>query len=246
MIGSPTLIHCPEKRRPGLHLSREFGLLCWNVNKRRGNAQYRRLFERWQREWGLELLCLQEARVQRETPFLLEGFACYAAANLRSARRYYGVLNASASRPLDSEAFLSEGREGFIGPRKSFLLQRHRLASGATLLLLNVHGINFRENGQYDRELERMRELLRGHEGPMIVTGDFNGWNLGRQRHLQRFAKVLKLKRLDLSVGGVKHFWGHPLDMILYRALDPRRFDVPLLPALSDHNPILVEFTETD
>ncbi|WP_456456540.1 endonuclease/exonuclease/phosphatase family protein [Nitratifractor sp.] len=246
MFKRPKLIHCPESSAPNPHLSRHFGLLCWNVNKRRRSGPYRRLFERWRQEWNLELLCLQEARLRREAPFLLEGFACYAAANLRIAQRYYGVLNASASRPLDSQAFLSEGREGFFGPRKSFLLQRHRLASGATLLLLNVHGINFRENGQYDRELERMRKLLMHHKGPMIVTGDFNGWNPGRQRRLKRFSELLGLEHLDLPVGGVKHFLGHPLDLIFYRALDPRRFDVPFLSDLSDHNPILVEFTETD
>ena len=246
MIGSPTLIHCPENTPPGSHLSRRFGLLCWNVNKRRGSAVYRRLFERWRQEWSLELLCLQEARLRREAPFLLEGYACYASVNLRGTQHYYGVLNASASRPLDSQAFLSEGREGFIGPRKSFLLQHYRLASGATLLLLNVHGINFRETAQYDRELERIQTLLGKHRGPMIVAGDFNGWNANRQRRLRRFAGALKLKRLALSVGGVKHFFGHSLDLVLYRELDPRRIDVPLVADLSDHNPILVEFSETD
>lgn len=246
MIEDPILIHCPENVAPNSHLSRRFGLLCWNVNKRRGSVPYRRLFERWRQEWNLELLCLQEARVRHEVPFLLEGFACYCAANLRTAQRYYGVLNASVSRPLDSKAFLSEGREGFIGPHKSFLLQHYRLASGSTLLLLNVHGINFRENGQYDRELKRMQTLLMHHRGPMIVTGDFNGWNPGRQRRLARFSETLGLKRLDCSHGGVKRFFRHPLDMVLYRKLDFQRFDVPLLPDLSDHNPILVEFTEAD
>ena len=244
MIGSPTLIHCPENTPPGSHLSRRFGLLCWNVNKRRGSAVYRRLFERWRQEWSLELLCLQEARLRREAPFLLEGYACYASVNLRGTQHYYGVLNASASRPLDSQAFLSEGREGFIGPRKSFLLQHYRLASGATLLLLNVHGINFRENGQYDRELERMRALLTGHKGPMIVTGDFNGWNPGRQRCLRLFSDALGMKRLDLPQRELKRFFGQPLDLLLFRELAVRRIDVPSLPDFSDHNPILAEFSE--
>ena len=78
-----------------------------------------------------------------------------------------------------------KGKESVLGPHKSLLLSNYLFKAGNSLLILNVHAINFRENQRYGIELERFLNLLKAHKGPMILAGDFNSWNKKRMDKLQ-------------------------------------------------------------
>ena len=241
-ISRPTLIR-HEIREGTPCLPDAFGILSWNVNKRSGIREYRERFRLLRRQWDLHLLMLQEARIRRGAPFLLEGFHYSASPNLYAPSSIrYGVLTASTVGSLRSVARLSEGRELGCTSRKPYLLDLIPLCRGTTLLCLNLHAINFRGTAQYARELRRIDTLLDSHRGPMIVAGDFNSWNPSRLRKLDSFRRRHALEAVPFDPEAVKSFAGHPLDFILYRGLHLREFDVDACPGYSDHPPLLARF----
>jgi len=243
LLYAPTAVHHSVKGDfPNPHISRRFAILCWNVNKRRNPEEHRRQMIEWQKAWRIELIFLQEARFYPGAPFLLPGFGYNAAANLQVGKRYFGVLTASKTEAEESLGRLSGGREGFVGPRKSLLIERYPGPDGRRLLCVNLHGINFRESRRFFQEMEDLKGLLRNHRGPMIVAGDFNSWNRSRQERLAHFTQELGLQFLDTDGTKVKSFMGYPLDHVFYRGLRLLRSEVPDLPELSDHNPILAAF----
>jgi endonuclease/exonuclease/phosphatase (EEP) superfamily protein YafD len=172
----------------------------------------------------------------------VEGFHYYASANLARGKTHYGVLTASSAKSGESIAGLSEGRELYFTTRKPYLLNTLPLPNGQTLLCLNLHAINFRENAQYTRELRELTTHLASHRGPMILSGDFNSWNPVRQKRLETLRRQLSLESVPFEREKLKSFGKYPLDFIFYRALTLKRFDVLELSEYSDHNPLLAEF----
>jgi len=236
------IYHFHETVENPLHLPARFGVLSWNVNKRRNIREYQQIFHHLKAEWNLHLFCLQEARFRNSHPFLLEGYHYYGSANLRAQRTHYGVLTASSTRSIQSTARLSEGRELYLATYKPYLVNLFPLSNGETLLCLNIHAINFRENSRYTYELLQIMTFLSTHQGPMIISGDFNSWNPARKRSLNAFCRQLSLKQVPFDGGKIKSFGGHLLDFIFYRNFSLIRYEVKDLPGYSDHNPLLAEF----
>ncbi len=230
-----------ETTRLSSELPRRFGMFSWNVNKNGRLRDFARLFAEWERTWHLYLILLQEARLRPQKPFLLPEWGYHFAANLSVGGTRYGVLSASRAKSLEARAFLSGGKEAYVGPRKSLLLTRYALQGGGTLLCVNLHAINFRETARYRKELTAIYETIARYEGAMIVAGDFNSWNPARLRSLWQFREALGLEIVEMD-RKVKSFLGHPLDFIFYRGLRPIRAQILPHPDLSDHDPLLVEF----
>ncbi|WP_457606010.1 endonuclease/exonuclease/phosphatase family protein [Nitratifractor sp.] len=223
-----------------------FSLLCWNLHKRNpGEEAFLSYLQTLARRYDLQLLLFQEMPLDPE-PFQWDGFSWEAAANLRVGGRHFGVLSACRTPALTSESRLSDHAEGFCGPKKSLLLTRYPLEGGEVLTVLNLHAINFRENGAYARELEWLVEHLKDCTGPLIVAGDFNSWSGTRERLLGEFAGRLSLRRVEFGKGEVASFLGHPLDAIFYRGLSCLGGTVLRKHGLSDHHPLIAEFEVDD
>ena len=65
-------------------------------------------------------------------------------------------------------------REAFISTRKNTLITIYQFQNKEMLMVVNIHAINFRSLAWYQWELSRLHDLINGHEGPMILAGDFN------------------------------------------------------------------------
>jgi endonuclease/exonuclease/phosphatase (EEP) superfamily protein YafD len=219
-----------------------FGLLCWNVHKNSSeNIAFKAYLEKIEEK--CDFLLLQEANFRDDTHFTLPHFSFDAAANLEFRGEFYGVLSASKVESNYAQSYLSEGRESLVGPHKSLLVSSYSFEDGTPLLILNVHAINFRENGRYNKELERFLELMQAHEGAMIVAGDFNTWNKIRMNKLDELREKLGLKKVPFHQNGsVKSFMGKPLDFIFYRGVELIEFSVDKEHNLSDHNPLFTQF----
>lgn len=217
---------------------REIRLLVWNVHK--GSS------DQWAGDFKTmssdsDLILLQEAHLH-------QGFA----AGLVDMRRWdlveawqyggapTGVLTASKAAPVKVRAL--ERREPLLRTDKSALLTEYRLVgTEQTLLVANIHAINFTPDTRAFREqLNAVAELVNEHEGPVIFSGDLNTWREGRRAIVEAIARSLGLSEVGFD-GPRKRFGRFPLDHVYYRDLDLLAADVPAVGS-SDHNPLRVRF----
>jgi len=220
-----------------------FGLLCWNVHKNNRNSKFSDYLAKEIKKKDIELLLFQEASFRNDEACKLSNFSYDAAANLELKGKFYGVLTASRVQSSYAKAYLSEGKEVFIGPHKSILLTSYLFKDGSKILVLNVHAINFRENARYNKELERFFDFIKTYEGPLIIAGDFNSWNIKRKE--KPYTSVSKLKMKAVSFGSsqdVKSFLGNHLDFIFYKGLELLESSVSKAERYSDHNPLFARF----
>lgn len=219
-----------------------FGLLCWNVHKENLRAGFLDQILEWKACHGLDLFLLQEARFS-STLFSVGGFPYVAAANLRLAMHFSGVITAANADPHSSRFHMTLAREPLIFTPKNSLITIYRFQDRTPLMVVNLHAINFKSLAWYQWELGRLLDLLRSHSGAMVVAGDFNCWRRSRERVLDHFTE-----RLDLTYARpenehhVKQWFGFHLDRIYYRGLDLSGIQALKCKKLSDHNPIIARF----
>ncbi len=221
-----------------------FEMLCWNVHKNnKKDPKFQSFLNKEIEKRGIDLILFQEASFHDNHHCKHSHFSYDAAANLEFRGEFYGVLTASRVETSYAKAYLSEGRESILGPHKSLLLSNYLFEDGSTLLVLNVHAINFRENQHYGIELERFLNLLKTHKGPMILAGDFNSWNQERMDKLHTVTQKLSLTAVTFKASEkVKSFMGKTLDFVFYRELELLQAEVMDEHKLSDHNPLFVRF----
>ena len=83
------------------------------------------------------------------------------------------------------------------------------------------------------------------HQGPLIVSGDFNTWNDERMAVVDTIASSLNLKAVTFSENYRATVFGHNVDHIYYRGLKPiKALSVKM--TTSDHNPMIVKFRLTN
>jgi endonuclease/exonuclease/phosphatase (EEP) superfamily protein YafD len=216
----------------------EIRILVWNVQK--GNS------DNWVGDFrsmssDSDLVLLQEAHLREEFASGLVGLPRW---DMVDAWRYAGVptgvLTASNVAPLNVRAL--EQREPWLRTDKSALLTEYRLGrSDLTLLVANVHAINFTANTRAFREqLIAVAKLVSEHQGPVIFSGDLNTWRAGRRAIVDDIVASLGLSEVVFD-GPRKTFGGFPLDHVFYRDLDVLAADVPVIGS-SDHNPLVVRF----
>lgn len=224
-------------------LSDDFGLLCWNVQKQNLGYRFNRFFSELLERYSIDLLALQEVKLNPSAASILDSFHFSCAPNIRFLNRVYGVLNGSRIPEKDSSSLLSSHREGMIQTRKSAVFSTYPLHSGEILLVVNLHAINFRTAKIYHKEVEAIFDFVRHHQGAMIVTGDFNSWNKQRMEHLMKLCGALELQNSEIEHAHlIKSFMSHKLDHIFYRGLHLIESYALDVQNLSDHNALYARF----
>jgi endonuclease/exonuclease/phosphatase (EEP) superfamily protein YafD len=216
-------------------------LLNWNSHKETG-LQWLQELQRM--ITGVDLLTLQEGVLTSELRDLLsdeyDGGWILANAFTKSDV-HTGVLTASK---VQHDFFCSfRVAEPIIVVPKTVLISRYPIAGTTqTLLLVNMHMVNFSfATDAYREQLRNAFDLINQHQGPLLISGDFNSWSDERDIIIQHFANALGAEAVQFPVDGRTTFLGHVLDHIFYRGLEPVESTVETEP-LSDHNPMLVTF----
>lgn len=123
------------------------------------------------------------------------------------------------------------------------LLTSHSFYDGEVLYIVNMHGINFVSFKSFEKELKKIKSILKTYNGAMIVCGDFNNWSKRRMKALEDFKEALSLqKALIQEEHHVKHIFSKPIDHIFYKGLRLIRAEAINTKKVSDHNPLYAVF----
>ena len=211
-----------------------FHLITWNVHKGQDKG--------WQEDL---------ARLSKQTDFLL----------LQEATQHQNLNTFSTALFVSSFSFkdLLSGVKTFTKTQPEWycgggvaepLIQIPKVASvmsfplekDASLLLINVHLINFEWGiSAYQTQLEQLFSFVENHQGPIIISGDFNAWNEHRLNLVKNLMQKYGLDSVALSQDERVRFLGYPLDYIFMRGVKVVSATSEVVTS-SDHNPLLVEF----
>ena len=223
--------------------SQSFSVLCWNVHKEMGEAAFERAFSHLLTRYDPHLLLLQEAVLEPHAMHSLTHYNLASVKNIDFTKKGYGILSASRFELLCEVPIKTESRELYCMTKKSLLITAHPLGEREVLHVVNLHAINFVSHRVFLYELGRLKEYLQQIDTPLIVAGDFNTWSVKREKHLEAFAAMLGLERVEMEdAHHIKRLWEKPLDHIFYRELKLLRARAIDTKKVSDHNPIWAEF----
>jgi endonuclease/exonuclease/phosphatase (EEP) superfamily protein YafD len=217
-------------------------VLNWNIlkgDRRSWKKDFKRIADK------MDLLLIQEAylngnmldalKIDRMGWIFSPSFF-YAANNVPT-----GVLTASFVEPIYCRAL--RATEPILRTPKSSLITKYKLSgSNQVLLVANVHAINFALGTiSFRSQAHQIKREMQSHNGPIILSGDFNTWSANRLRSLQEIIHDLHLQPVHFKTDHRTRVFGKPIDHIFYRGLEVKGAKVIRVRS-SDHNPMIVSF----
>lgn len=213
----------------------ELVAVSWNIHKRAG-ARFEAELSRHARD--ADLVLVQESTEPGSVRALPAFVAQVVTFRRRRDGRPTGVATASTVVPLDSTPRWAVDREPLSRTPKSALLSTFAMP-GQTLLVVNVHAINFRPAAALGRQLQPLGAVIDAHDGPVLVAGDLNTWGRGRRRVVLEFVRVHGLDVVSFGDDAPR------LDWMLTRGLTTRAASV-LRSEVSDHDALRARLRSTD
>ena len=120
------------------------------------------------------------------------------------------------------------------------------LSNGQALLLVNVHLINFEMHPTaYEEQLRTLMQLVAQHQGPLVLSGDFNSWNGYRAKIIRKVINEFGLEEVSFEQDHRLRFLGNPLDHVFVRGLNVLNATTEPTES-SDHAPLLLEVELAD
>jgi endonuclease/exonuclease/phosphatase (EEP) superfamily protein YafD len=220
-------------------LPQRFNMLVWNIHKATAGDLWLNDFLALARQ--NELILLQEGHtvpVVKQAFGMLSTYAWTFYTSFFFKGEATGVVIGGAAQPFRLEFLKTPNNEPVIKtPKVTGIGLYHVAGFSESLLVLNIHGINFVNNMAFENQIVQNLERVKTHTGPVIYAGDFNTWNAARQNFLVTKAKEVGLEASVLSINGVPK---PILDHILTRGITVEagrtREDI----TSSDHKPLEV------
>ena len=223
----------------GLDPSR-ISVLNWNIYKGQ-RENWVTDFQRY--SLGHDVVTIQEAHLGDELESLLDQRHRHWTLNaaFTYGDRETGVMTASSVKPVYSCG--QRTKEPFIRTPKTSLISYYPVEGiNEYLMVANIHGINFTLGvSAYSEQIDKLYDLMRHHQGPVVLAGDFNTWSDERMRIVAALAERLSLASLDYTSHNRTSVFGNALDHVFYRGLEPLDHDTWHVTS-SDHNPTRVSF----
>jgi endonuclease/exonuclease/phosphatase (EEP) superfamily protein YafD len=214
-------------------------VLVWNVHKGRAarfDAAFTRLVS------AADLVLVQEATDRMLEHRSLQGHHRTLGTSfvVRRSDLATGPMTASLDRPLSSEVIRSPDREPLTRTPKLVLITRHAIAEDS-LLVANVHALNFVTEARFGRMMDMLEAELQAHDGPVLLAGDFNTRTRRRMRVVAELGDRLGLEPVRFDDDGRSRFAGFVVDHAFVRGaeiLDARTFRSR---TTSDHAALIFE-----
>ena len=235
---------CYQAEQPLPEITQKiFRVLVWNLHKGQ-DAGWQQALNRLAQ--GRDLLLLQEVLNTQELAAQYSSLfptALYASA-FAYLQRQSGIEILSQFAPH----FYCAGAksEPWIRIPKVGAAMSLPLPHGQALLLVNVHLINFEINPTtYEAQLRTLMQLVSQHQGPLVLSGDFNSWNGYRAQIIQKVINEFGLEEVSFEQDHRLRFLGNPLDHVFVRGLNVLNATTEPTES-SDHAPLLLEVELTD
>ena len=220
-----------------------FRLLVWNLHKGQ-DAGWQQALNRLAQ--GRDLLLLQEVLNTQE--LAAQYSSRFATALYASAFAYLQQQSGVEILSQFAPHFYCAGSksEPWIRIPKVGAAMSLPLSNGQALLLVNVHLINFEINPTtYEEQLRTLMQLVSQHQGPLVLSGDFNSWNGYRAQIIQKVINEFGLEEVSFEQDHRLRFLGNPLDHIFVRGLNVLNATTEPTES-SDHAPLLLEVELAD
>jgi endonuclease/exonuclease/phosphatase (EEP) superfamily protein YafD len=213
-------------------------LVTWNIHKQ-GDAG-------WQDDLGrfaaaADVLLLQETTLEDSLQQILRR------ADLRwvmASSFIYGSLDIgvlTATRVVPVAACTQRVVEPLLRIPKSSVITWLPIAGATqTLAVANVHAINFTLSlDAYRAQFDDLADVLAGHDGPLVLAGDFNTWSRDRAEVVRAVALRLGLVETTFAQDDRTLFLGNQVDHVYVRGMDVVAAKAIAVTS-SDHNPVEV------
>ncbi len=227
-----------EKSSSAQGLVAPIELLSWNIKKGAGPA--------WRSDLrnlasGMEFVALQEVVLESGIGAELPQHRHVSfSQGYTTASRTSGVATFSTSAPR-SECHFSVIEPLLRSPKATNVAEYRLRDHKQTLVVVNLHAVNFTLGlGRFNEQMRQIRQVIATHDGPAIMSGDFNTWSRRRTEVVTELVSDLGFSSVELTDDSRKTFNGYPLDHIFIRgfsSFSARSLDVES----SDHNPLTVE-----
>lgn len=228
-------------------------VLNWNIAKNNQAGVWAKEFLEILNSHQPDVIFLQEVRLCAEAKQIAElaEMSWNFAPNLIDAyyNTYSGVLTAAKTHPVMSKSIVTQHHEPITRTPKISLVMEYLLPNqSSTLLTINTHLINFVSLPKFSAQLQELEAHITAHDGPVILSGDFNTWNRSRWYLLQAMADRLGLTQVAFApqeTKKIKRFLlSPPLDYIFYKGFSEKPTSATVIDAISssDHKPLVVEF----
>lgn len=217
-----------------------FSLLNWNVLKG-SRTNWLSDFRRFSLD--SDIVALQEAQLHEEFHAGLKHSEMHW--DLTTAFHYgddeTGVLTGSSVKPGALCSFRST--EPLIRIPKTTLITEYQIqGADKKLMLANIHMINFSlSTSEYNNQINKLYDILQHHDGPLIVSGDFNTWSDERMRIISRNMAELGLAAVEFNDDHRLTVFGNPVDHVYFRGLETVHANTEVVDS-SDHNPMMIKF----
>lgn len=218
-------------------LEDEFELICWNIEKGSNpgwKKQLKAIAQNTQLVLLQEAIFVDEMKQPREQP-LYWSFA----PGYQTRAHSSGIMTVSRMQPSFFCAL--EATEPWLrSPKKTSIVQFPLTHQDHSLLLVNMHAINFTFGVKaFAAQLHAVGHILEAHTGPVVFSGDLNTWTQARKDVLLRFVSRFNLTEVTFEPDHRSCKMSHPVDYIFTRGLAVKQSRVVEVDT-SDHNPLIV------
>ena len=131
--------------------------------------------------------------------------------------------------------------EPWLGTPKATSITEYPLQDrDERLLTINLHAVNFALGlDDFQAQFQALTDVLRRHQGPVILAGDLNTWSNDRQTLVDEFMREHGLGPVAFEPDLRTTIFGRALDHIYVRGM--RAEFARVIPVTSsDHNPLRV------
>lgn len=231
-------------KHQSLTCKESFNVLCWNVAKLSQKKDFNTYLNSIIETEKIDFLLLQEVKEGIEKDISLADYSYVLSPNMETKNHIFGVMNAFQISCESDKALLTTAQELKYATHKSSLITLHLMADQQKFLVVNLHAINFVTTRSFNDELHYIKNQISSFNGPLIVAGDFNTWSLKRVTLLKDFASELSLQEVIFTDDKhMKKVFKKRLDYVFYRALHVEYSKIIKSDNFSDHNPIIVNFS---